>query len=284
MVWVCIAYVICLFIGGISLYWLDYGPLINILLADLIATLVIFAFSKAFKNSSFYDAYWTVIPPFIALYWISTSEADVPIFREILVLGLILYWATRLTLNWAVHWEGMTHEDWRYQMLREKAPKVSFFTDLFGIHIFPTLQVFAGLLPVYALTHLATNELNWLDLVAALVMFGAVSVQMIADLQLHRFIAQKQPGDIIKTGLWSWSCHPNYFGELSFWFGLMLFGLAAYPAGWYWEIIGFVAMFCMFFFVSIPLMRERSLQRRPEYQHIIDHVSMLIPRPPKKGL
>ena len=64
---------------------------------------------------------------------------------------------------------------------------------------------------------------------------------MISDFQLHDFINNKKPGETIRTGLWGWSRHPNYFGELGFWFGLMLFGLAAFPAGWYWIIIGFVA-------------------------------------------
>lgn len=282
LVWISIAYVVCLFAGGISLYFVQYGHVWDILIADIVATLVIFGFSKIFKNSSFYDAYWTIIPPFIILFWISINDSPAPSLRELLILAVVLYWATRLTLNWAVHWEGMHHEDWRYIMLREKAPKIAFITDLFGIHIFPTLQVFAALLPVYGAICLSTNEFNWLDIVAFIVAFSAITIQMIADFQLHDFIKNKKPGEIISTGLWSWSRHPNYFGEIGFWFGLMLFGLAAYPGGWYWEIIGFITMTLMFLFASIPMMEARSLERRPQYQEIINSVSMLIPLPPKK--
>jgi steroid 5-alpha reductase family enzyme len=89
-------------------------------------------------------------------------------------------------------------------------------------------------------------------------------------------------GDIIHHGLWAWSRHPNYFGELLLWFALAVFGHAAYPHGWWWQYIGFVAMFLMLVFVSIPLMETRSLERRPNYQQIIDSTSMLVPLPPRK--
>lgn len=277
-----VAYVIALFAGGASLYLFEFGALLDVFLADLVATAVIFMFSRSYGNSSFYDAYWSVIPPCIALYWLAVGNGSSPPLREILVLGLILYWATRLTLNWAIHWEGMHHEDWRYRLLRERAPHMALLTDFFGIHLFPTLQVFAGLLPVYAVYVLGDRPLNWLDLLASVVLAGAVTLQWVADRQLHRFLATRQEGEQLQTGLWAWSRHPNYFGELGFWFGLFLFGLAAYPAGWYWEAIGFVLMVIMFLTASIPMMEKRSLERRPNYQEVIDSTSMLIPLPPRR--
>ena len=279
---VCTAYVVALFTGGASLYFLDSGPLANAFVADLVATAVIFLFSRAYANSSFYDAYWSLVPPFIALYWLAVGASNASSLREVLVLGLILYWATRLTLNWAYFWEGMHHEDWRYVMLREKNPRWALLTDFFGIHLFPTLQVFAGLLPVYAVYCLGEQAFGWLDVAAFVITGAAVTLQMIADFQLHGFIRQREPGQQLDTGLWGWSRHPNYFGELGFWFGLFLFGLAAHPAGWYWSIAGIVLMTLMFLFASIPMMERRSLERRPGYQSIIDSVSMLVPWPRKQ--
>jgi steroid 5-alpha reductase family enzyme len=279
---VTVAYMVALFLGGSSLYLLEYGHLLNIFIADLVATVVIFAFSRSYGNSSFYDAYWSVIPPLIALFWLAVGDSQVSNLREVLVLGLVLYWATRLTLNWAVYWEGMHHEDWRYALLRERSPNMAVLTDFFGIHLFPTLQVFAGMLPIYAVYCLGDTAFNWLDVLAALVTFSAVTLQLVSDRQLHRFIAQRQEGEQLHTGLWAWSRHPNYCGELGFWLGLFLFGLAAYPSGWWWMILGVVLMTLMFLFASIPMMEKRSLQRRPEYQQIIDSTSMLIPWPPRR--
>jgi len=274
-----VAYVVALFVAGISLYLVDFGPLMDALAADIAATCVIFAFSRAYGNSSFYDAYWSVIPPLLALYWLAVGGGAAPPLRELLVLGLILYWATRLTLNWAHFWEGMHHEDWRYPLLRRRAPGWSALIDFFGIHLFPTLQVFAGLLPVYAVYCLGDRPVGWLDALACIVTGGAVTLQMIADFQLHRFIRTRAEGEQLETGLWGWSRHPNYLGELGFWFGLFLFGLAAYPEGWYWLGTGVVLMALMFFMASIPMMEQRSLERRPDYQRIIDTVPMLLPWP-----
>lgn len=279
---VTVAYMVALFLGGSSLYLLEYGHLLNIFIADLVATGVIFAFSRSYGNSSFYDAYWSVIPPLIALFWLAVGDSQVSTLREVLVLGLILYWATRLTLNWAVYWEGMHHEDWRYALLRQRSPNMAVLTDFFGIHLFPTLQVFAGMLPIYAVYCLGDTAFNWLDVLAAVVTFSAVTLQLVSDRQLHRFIAQRQEGEQLHTGLWAWSRHPNYCGELGFWLGLLLFGLAAYPTGWWWMILGVVLMTLMFLFASIPMMEKRSLERRPEYQQIIDSTSMLIPWPPRR--
>lgn len=282
MVRICIGYVTALFVGGASLYLLDHGPLLDALVADLLATGVIFLFSRLYRNSSCYDAYWSVVPPLLALYWLAVGDSAASSLRELLVLGLILYWATRLTLNWAYYWEGMQHEDWRYLMLRQRAPRWAVLTDLFGIHLLPTLQVFAGLLPVYAVYCLGERPFGWLDLLACAVTAGAITLQMVADFQLHRFIAGRAPGEQLDSGLWAWSRHPNYFGELGFWCGLFLFGLAAYPQGWYWFGAGIVLMTLMFLLASIPMMEQRSLERRPEYQRIIDSVSMLVPWPRKR--
>ena len=59
-------------------------------------------------------------------------------------------------------------------------------------------------------------------------------------------------------------------------------GVAAYPEGWYWFGTGFLLLTLMFLFASIPMMEQRSLERRPAYQDIIDSTSMLIPWPPRR--
>ncbi len=55
---------------------------------------------------------------------------------------------------------------------------------------------------------------------------------------MHRFVRDRQPGQVMDRGLWAWSRHPNYFGELGFWFGLALFGVAASPGDWWWVFVG----------------------------------------------
>lgn len=279
---VCIAYAIAILGAVIALAVLDGDILVKTLYADLVATVIIFAFSVKYKNSSFYDAYWSVIPPLFVIYWALFSVSpDVDPVRQSMVMLLVWLWGIRLTANWAAHWEGMTHEDWRYGPIREKAGKFALLADFFGIHLFPTLIVFLACLPIYAATCIGGKPLNWLDYVAFIVTAGAILIEMTADLQLHAFISNKQPGQHLDTGLWKYSRHPNYFGQFGFWFGLMLFGLAAHPQGWMWIISGSVAMWAMFVFISIPLMDERSVERRPDYAEYMKKTAAFILWPPR---
>ena len=279
-----LAYTVCIAAAAAVLRVWDLPGPWNALAADVVATLVIFAFSWHYRNSSFYDAYWSVIPPLLAVFWyVENVAAQVNPVRAALVIGLVWLWGIRLTANWATYWGGLHHEDWRYPLVREKAgASGAVWADLFGIHLFPTIQVFLGCLPVYAVMTLGQAPLGWLDAVAFAVTLGAIAIETVADLQLHAFIARRQPGTFIRSGLWGWSRHPNYFGELAFWWGLMLFGLACAPAHAGWIVLGAVAMSAMFWFASIPLMDQRSVARRPAYADYMREVSALVPWPPRR--
>jgi steroid 5-alpha reductase family enzyme len=279
---VALAYVLAV---GAGVLWLVVGPdtgrvWLDALIADLVATMVIFGFSRVYKNSSFYDAYWSVIPPLLAVYWWIERAPEADAARFALLMVVLVLWAVRLTANWIYGWAGLHHEDFRYAPLKDGAGRWEPVSDLMGIHVFPTIQVFAAMLPVYVVTRY-DGSLNWLDVVALVVGLGAVAIETVADVQMHRFARTKQPGQVMDQGLWAWSRHPNYFGELSFWISMALFGLAAEPTAW-WALIGLVGMTAMFLGASIPMMEKRSLERRPDYRRVIDTVPMLIPRPPRK--
>lgn len=280
---VAVAYVVAVTVGAVWLWW---GPTterlwLDTLIADVLATLVIFGFSRAYRNSSFYDAYWSVIPPLLLAYWWwATPEVDV--LRCTLVAVVVGLWAIRLTGNWIRGFGGLHHEDWRYPMFREKAGRFEFVADLVAIHLIPTLQVFVGMLPVYVAVTRPDAGWAWLAWLATVVGVTAVALEYVADQQMYDFARARKPGEAMDRGLWSWSRHPNYFGEFGFWFALALFGVAAAPAQTWWLFIGAAIMLALFLGASIPMMEERSLSRRPEYQDVIDRVSKFVPRPPKR--
>ncbi len=279
-----LAYVICIGVGVAVLALGELPAPWNAFVADVAATLAIFGFSWRYRNSSFYDAYWSVIPPLIAVYWYCANEAaGVNGVRAALVIGLVWIWAIRLTANWATYWGGLHHEDWRYGLVRGRVHKsAALWVDLFGIHLFPTVQVFLGCLPIYAVMTLGHAPIGWLDVLATFVTLGAILIETIADLQLHAFTPSRKNGSFIQSGLWSWSRHPNYFGELMFWWGLMLFGIASAPAQWWWITPGALAMTAMFWFASIPLMDRRSIERREGYSQYMKLVSGLVPMRPRR--
>ncbi|WP_395659076.1 DUF1295 domain-containing protein [Nocardioides sp.] len=280
---ICVAYLAAL---AVACAWLAWGwsssLWLDALVADLLATLVIFGFSRYHHNSSFYDAYWSVVPPLLAGYWWAAGGLGVDDVRAWMVMTVVVVWAVRLTANWVVGWPGLEHEDWRYPMLRERAGRWGLLADLFGIHLFPTIQVFLGMLPVYVAVTRTGRDVGWLDVLALVLGLGAVALELAADTQMRRFVRDRQPGAVMDRGLWGWSRHPNYLGEIGFWFALALFGVATVPADAWWLFVGVLAMLAMFLGASIPMMEERSLERRPSYQDVIDRVPRLVPRPPRR--
>lgn len=278
------AYVVAL---AVAAAWVGLGPStdalwLDALIADLLATLVIFGFSRWHHNSSFYDAYWSVAPPVLLLYWWSQADG-VDGTRAWLVAVVVLLWAVRLTANWVHTFPGLHHEDWRYPLLRERAGRFELVADLGGIHVVPTIQVFLGCLPMYVAVTRPGRDVGVVDAIALVVGLGAVATELVADVQMHRFVRERQPGQVMDRGLWAWSRHPNYFGELAFWVSLALFGVAAAPGEAWWLFVGALAMLAMFLGASIPMMEQRSLERRPSYQDVIDRVPMLVPRPPGRS-
>ena len=267
-------YVVAGGVAGVTAYALEaHHPLTVALWADVAATLVVFAASMIVGNSSLYDPYWSVAPPVIVLAW-TTGGA-----RQIIVDLLVLVWAIRLTANWALGWRGLGHEDWRYVQLREQRPGWLPFwvVNLTGIQLMPTLVVFAGLLPVWPATTVLDRPFGLLDVAAIVVTAGAILTEAVADLQLRRFARDPaNRGRIIGTGLWRYSRHPNYLGEISFWWGLWLFGLAAAPS-WWWSVAGPLVMVVLFAFVSVPMMDRRSVERRPAYAQHMGAVPALLP-------
>ena len=255
-------------------------PLLVALAADVAATLVVFAFSVALDNSSMYDPYWSVAPLPIALYFALQPGRTLITLgpRGWLLLVLVAVWSVRLTYNFLRGWQGLAHEDWRYVDMRQKTGRAYWLVSLLGIHLFPTLMVFGGCLPLYAALARGARPLNFVDALAALVTGLAIAIEAIADAQLRRFRLRRdrRPDEIMDRGLWAWSRHPNYFGEMAFWWGLWLFALAAGP-GNAWTVAGALAITLMFHLVSLRLLETRMLERRPAYAERVRSVPAFVP-------
>jgi steroid 5-alpha reductase family enzyme len=282
--WITVAYLTALvaaLVTGIALR--HRHPIEIAFAADVAATIVVFGFSYFFDNSSFYDAYWSVIPPAIAVYFIAAAAPEAVDLRQALVLLALSLWAVRLTWNWARGWTGLHHEDWRYVDLRASQGKLYWIVSFFGLHFFPTLTVFVGCLPLWLALGEGTRPLGFFDAVGAACAFGGTALEFFADNQLRRWKLGNPPvGSTFERGLWAWSRHPNYLGEILFWIGLAFFGAAAAGFVW-WGWIGAVAMVLMFRFASLPMIETRMLARRPNYAARQARVSLLIPWPPKAG-
>jgi steroid 5-alpha reductase family enzyme len=146
----------------------------------------------------------------------------------------------------------------------------------------PTLWVFLGLLPLYPVLASEGPAPGALDALAAAVTVAAVAVEAAADRQLRAFLsARRDPEAVLGEGLWALSRHPNYFGEVLFWWGLWLFGLAAAP-GWAWTAVGPISITLLFLLVSVPWMDRRMLARHPAWAGRMETTSAIVPWPRRR--
>jgi steroid 5-alpha reductase family enzyme len=263
---------------GTGIWFSTQQPIVIVGLADLVATIVIFIFSVITNNSSMYDPYWSVAPIPIALFWLARPGSDgLANPRHLLIFLLLCIWAVRLTTNWAIHWHGLNYEDWRYRDINKQTGVFYWPVSFLGIHLMPTVLVFLGSLALWPTLSDHNTQLTWLDGVAALVTLAAVLIEGIADLQMRRFRSrpkgEQQP---IPPGLWSISRHPNYFGEVLFWWGLYLFVPLAYTNFW-WTIVGPLIILLLFLGVSIPIMERHLRAGHPTYTEYQRRVSVFFP-------
>lgn len=258
-------------------YWgcrMIQNVILKYFLFDVIATVVTFLFSVILKNSSVYDAYWSVAPMVMSVWLFAENHAFAPL--QIIFFIVFNLWSLRLTLNWVSVFTDFSYEDWRYRKFREETPKLLWpIVNFWGIHMMPTLVVFAGMLPLFVIVK---NELGMLSLFGIVVMLAGILLEFFADRQMHTFLVNAVKNTVCKIGLWKYSRHPNYLGEISVWLGVFLVMIPYDNSCWYYGI-GFLSIAILFNVVSIPLMEKRQMQRRPEYAQYRKETSRLLVLP-----
>ncbi len=249
--------------------------LLRVFVANSAATIFVFLMSTAFKNSTIYDPYWSVAPLVLVFVFFDGWS-----LASVLMIMAVYVWGLRLTYNWITTFKGLDVQDWRYDHFKQRSGRFWPIVNFFGIHYMPTVVVYLGMVPAYVVLQGAYSG-SYLTFLAFLVPLGATLIQSVSDQQMHQHLATN-PKQVLDTGLWSMSRHPNYFGEIMFWIGLYLMMLTVQQT--WLAVIGAVTMVLLFVGISIPLMENRQLKRRPDYVNYQASTPMLVPviRPFKK--
>ena len=267
---VAVVYIIAIAVGVLVYRALDLDWWLSLLIADLLATVATFIFSLIFKNASVYDPYWSVQPPVILVAFAIGKELTL---LGILLLLVVSFWAIRLTANWAYTFANLNHQDWRYTMLKEKTGVFYPIINFVGIHMVPTLVVYGCVLPaVYAIREALSANIP--SIICLCVSLGAAVMQGIADIQMHKY-RKKRNGAFIRIGLWKYSRHPNYLGEILMWWGVAAAVVLASPSTWYLAA-GAVANTILFLAVSIPMADGRQ-SRKAGFAEYKAETRMLLP-------
>lgn len=274
LVFYLVSYVIGFFVGNLL-----EDIRLKLFVFDIVATFLIYLLSLPIKNSSLYDAYWS-LTPFVMVTYLLVHYFDSLNVYHFLVYAAFSIWSFRLTINWIITFDNIHWVDWRYRELKENNNKVVWqIINFFGIMLVPTLFVFAGF---YPLIEVFQNPIGpWSLLGVAILLLGTI-LELVADHQMHHFLKEnKDHRDVIQEGLWKYSSHPNYLGEISVWVGVYLTLFPSILDGWY-LFGGIVLMLILFNFISIPLAEKRQLKRRPAYAEYRRTTSRLLLLPRRK--
>lgn len=259
-------------VGGIPV------PMIGAAVAYAINWLV-FIPSAAAQTEQFYDLTGSLTYlSTTAVVLIASDDLDA---RSIVVAVLVAVWAVRLgTFLFArVRASG---KDGRFDEI--KVDPIRFFLawTLQGLWVLFTLAAVIAIISggeresfgVFAVVGLAV----WI------IGFG---LEVVADRQKSAFKSDPaNEGGFITTGLWSWSRHPNYFGEITLWTGIAIMALPVLD-GWRWiALVSPVFVTVLLTRISgVPMLERRGLKRwgdDPEYQRYLASTSVLVPRPPRR--
>lgn len=265
--------------------------ILTVLLANFAIMLALFValwgLSVRLKNASIVDIMWGVacaLPA--ALTWLQANGAEP---RATLLTVLVAIWGLRLAGYLALRNIGHG-EDYRYAAMRRKSPSdaafaraslVKVFILQCAISFFVSLPTQVGQFGQSGIFKLGNGELGVFAIAGVLLYAIGLTFESVGDYQLRQFKKDpKNKGKLMDRGLWSWTRHPNYFGDAAVWTGLTLIALEG--AYGFLTIASPALMIYFLYAASGKALLERSMSKRyPEYAQYKERVSGFFPRPPR---
>ena len=197
----------------------------------------------------------------------------------LVLYALILIWGLRLSIH-IYNRNKNKKEDYRYQAWRNEWGKNFLWRSYLQVFIlqgFILLIIISPVINAAAAAPVNWSIFSWLGIGCWIVGFY---FQAIGDHQLAVFVKQKKPGEIIQTGLWKFSRHPNYFGEIMMWWGIFIITIPIQHSIYF--LISPVTITLLLVYVSgIPLL-EKKYKGNAAFDEYKKRTSMLIPMPPRK--
>lgn len=237
------------------------------------------AFVPAFimQTEKFYDLVGSIT--FLSAIWIGVLLSPVVDARSWLLLAIVSIWAVRLGafLFKRVRVAG---EDRRFRDIKPSFLRFLLAWTLQGLWVSITLAA-----ALAAITSMTKRDLGVYALVGFLVWSLGFAIEVIADRQKSRFRADpRNASKFINVGIWSWSRHPNYFGEIVLWLGVAIIALPALNG---WQLLTLISPIFVIILLTqvsgIPLLEARADEMwggQAEYENYKASTSLLVPRPP----
>ncbi len=239
---------------------------------------VLWIVSLLVKDASIVDIFWG--PAFIVLgSSLLVSMDQVYSERSLFILFLVSLWAIRLASH--IGFRNIGHgEDFRYVEWRKESGKnywwhsfIRVFLLQGGLCTLVGVSIYFGYLNEKPLSFIET-------MFASTIFFIGLAWESISDLQLKAFRKDpKNKGKICKSGLWKYSRHPNYFGDLVVWISIFTFSISSenllFIAG---SFLSPLIMGSIFYYITGPMMDQAMMQSRPDYKKYMENSNSLIPK------
>jgi steroid 5-alpha reductase family enzyme len=235
-----------------------------------------FGWSLLRKRNDVADIAWGL--GFVILTWSALYLSGNYDERQLLVTGLVTLWGLRLAWHIMSRNRGKG-EDYRYKAWREQWGKWFILRSYGQIYLLQGALLYIIILPVLYIQEESYRTLGVWDLIGVTVWAIGFLFEAVGDFQLRRFTKEpSNKGKILTTGLWRYTRHPNYFGEVTQWWGIWLIALSV-PGG-FWTIIGPLTITYLIIFVSGIPMLEKRYAGNQEFENYKKKTSVFFPLPP----
>jgi len=273
------------FFAGIGVTHQALGILAVIAALHFAVATLLWLIGLRHENHSVLDSYWGFA--FVAAGWIAFEAAGTEAPRAKLVLALVTIWGARLGYHLFSRWARIhgLGGDLRYQDIKETMiGRAGYWWKSLLLVIWPMALaiVLAQINVIWIIITPNQPPLGPLDVIFAVLMLGAIILETTADLQLDAFKANRaNEGKVLRTGVWAWSRHPNYFSDFCCYWCVFIIGMANREL--FWTVISPLFMsYLLIGYTGRRWMDGHMKKRRPEYAEYISVTSSFIPLPPRK--
>ncbi len=233
--------------------------------------------SLALRNSSIVDVFWGTGFVIVNFATFSLSQRSLP---QTLLTVLVTLWGLRLSVYIYLRNKGRP-EDFRYAQWRREHGARWWWVSFFKVFCLQGVLLLIIALPLIAVqTTRSARSLSLLDFAGTVLWTIGFFFEAAGDYQLARFRAKSSnAGKVMRTGLWRYTRHPNYFGDTVQWWGL--YALAAASGAW-WAVLSPVLMTILLLRVSGVTLLEQAMKTRPGYEEYVRTTNAFLPWFPRQ--
>lgn len=235
-----------------------------------------YAISLVFRRNDVADIAWGL--GFVVVSWVSYGVYTPEGVAPRLMVALVTVWGIRLAWHIARRLVKKS-EDYRYQEWRRAWGSWFLIRSYLQVYLLQGFFMYLISLSIMVIMVRPSSEQNSIIFAGAIIWLVGFLFEAIGDAQLAAHVRNpKNRGVLMTSGLWKYTRHPNYFGEVTQWWGFFVLSLSA---GWWPGVVSPLTITWLILFVSgVPLL-EKKYQGRPDWEEYKRRTSIFIPRPPR---